>query len=74
MILLSASDLPHAREFCAELVRDIESRRAFQFEDQAQFCVTVNAGYVEVQRDSVLQEMLIKAESRQDMLHDFMIC
>ena len=74
MILLSASDLPRAREFCAELVRDIESRRAFQFEDQAQFCVTVNVGYVEVQRDSVLQEMLIKAESRQDMLHDFMIC
>jgi phospholipid/cholesterol/gamma-HCH transport system ATP-binding protein len=74
MLVLSSTNLEQARDFCTKLAREIRGNDIIDIQPYPGFCFTVSAGFAEAQKGSSFKEVLKRAESSQNIFHEFRVC
>jgi phospholipid/cholesterol/gamma-HCH transport system ATP-binding protein len=74
MLVLSSTNLEQAREFCTKLSKEIRGNSIIEIPPYPGFCFTVSAGFAEAQKGSSFNEVLKRAESSQNIFHEFRVC
>jgi phospholipid/cholesterol/gamma-HCH transport system ATP-binding protein len=74
MLVLSSTNLEQAREFCTKLAKEIRGNHIIDIRPYPEFCFTVSAGFAEAQQGSSFREVLKRAESSQNIFHEFRVC
>ncbi len=74
MLVLSSTNLEQAREFCTKLSKEIRGNNIIDLQPYPGFCFTVSAGFAEAQKGSSFKEVLKRAESSQNIFHEFRVC
>ena len=74
MLVLSSTNLEQAREFCTKLAKEIRGNNIIEIQPYPGFCFTVSAGFAEAQKGSSFKDVLKRAESSQNIFHEFRVC
>jgi phospholipid/cholesterol/gamma-HCH transport system ATP-binding protein len=74
MLVLSSTNLEQARDFCRKLAKEIRGDNIIDVQPYPGFCFTVSAGFAEAQKGSSFKEVLKRAESSQNIFHEFRVC
>lgn len=74
MLVLSSTNIEQAREFCTKLSKEIRGNNITDIQPYPGFCFTVSAGFAEAQKGSSFKEVLRRAESSQNIFHEFRVC
>jgi phospholipid/cholesterol/gamma-HCH transport system ATP-binding protein len=74
LVSLSDSNRKRAEDFCAQLSGELEPGKMLAGHPDADFCVSISAGFVEVQENSRLEELLAGAEQNQKTFFEFRVC
>jgi phospholipid/cholesterol/gamma-HCH transport system ATP-binding protein len=74
MLVLSSTNLEQAREFCTRLSKEIRGNSIIEMQPYPGFCFAVSAGFAEAQKGSSFNEVLKRAESSQNIFHEFRVC
>jgi len=74
MLVLSSTNFEKAREFCTKLAKEIRGNNIIDVQPYPGFCFTVSAGFAEAQKGSSFKEVLKRAESSQNIFHEFRVC
>ncbi|MFH1489374.1 MAG: ATP-binding cassette domain-containing protein [Pseudomonadota bacterium] len=74
MAVLPNTRLEQAGMTCTKLANEAKIREILETQPQRGFCLSVSAGIAEAQKESVLEEVIAKAESGQNLLSEFRVC
>ncbi len=75
LVVLSDSNKERAQMFCSQLDQEIKPGQMLGDQDKRpDFCVSVSVGFVEVQEDSHLKDLLIGVEENQKRFYEFRVC
>jgi len=74
ILVSSDGNRKRAEDFCARLSRELEPAKMLEGYPDADFCVSISAGFVEVQENSRLEELLAGAEQNQKTFFEFRVC
>jgi len=74
LVSLSDGNRKRAEDFCGQLSRELEPGKMLAGYPDADFCVSISAGFVEVQENSRLEELLAGAEQNQKTFFEFRVC
>jgi phospholipid/cholesterol/gamma-HCH transport system ATP-binding protein len=74
MLVLSSTNLEQAKDFCRKLAKEIRGDNIIDVQPYPGFCFTVSAGFAEAQKGSSFKEVLKRAESSQNIFHEFRVC
>jgi phospholipid/cholesterol/gamma-HCH transport system ATP-binding protein len=72
--VLPNTRLEQAGLACRKLANEAKIREILETLPQRGFCLSVSAGIAEAKKESVLEEVIAKAESGQDLLSEFRVC
>lgn len=74
MVILASSDLEKARIVCERLSKEVSRDEIVTIQPFPEFCFDVTAGFVELRKESRLEDVLADADSWQNMRYEFRIC
>ena len=74
MLVLSSTNLEQAREFCNRLSKEIRGENIIDIQPYPGFCFTVSAGFAEAEKGSSFKDVLKRADSNQNIFHEFRVC
>ncbi len=74
LIFLPSTGSEEATRVCAKLAKELCSLDILGIKPSPDFCFTVSAGIVEASCDSLLDDLLAKAASRQEKIYEFKVC
>ncbi len=71
--VLPHTDKEQARLACAKLAKEMKTEEIIASEPYPGFCFSVSAGFAEAQKDNPLEQVLVSAESRKNVLCEFRV-
>lgn len=74
MVILAGSDLEQARMIGARLSKEMSRDEIITIQQSPEFCFDVTAGFVEIRKESRLEDVLADTGSWQNMRYEFRIC
>ena len=74
LAILPNTDIEQARMACAKLATETKIKEILEKEPRRGFCLSVSAGIVEVEKDSMFEQVIADAESNQNALYEFNVC
>jgi phospholipid/cholesterol/gamma-HCH transport system ATP-binding protein len=74
LLVLSNTDIKQARRFCNKVAREIRGLRIFDGDKAPDLCFTVNAGIVQAEHGSQIEQIIAKAETEQELFFNFQVC
>ncbi len=74
LVSLSGSNRKRAEDFCTQLSSQLKPDEMLAGRPEADFCVSISAGFVEVHENSQLEELLAGAEQNQKTFFEFRVC
>lgn len=74
MLVLSSTNLEQAKDFCSMLSQEIKGNDIIEIQPYPGFCFKISAGFAEVEKGSSFKDVLMQAESGQNIIHEFRVC
>ncbi len=74
MVVLPNTDQEQTRMVCAKLSRAISSEDIMEAPAMADFCFSISAGFAEARTDSKMENVISRAESKQNTFYEFRVC
>ena len=71
LIVLHNADITEARKFVTRLERELKAEALLNNKAVSKLAVHVSAGYAQAEQDSLLKEVLAKAESKDSLYYEF---
>ncbi len=74
MVVLPDTDTGQAEAFCDRLSKRLQENSLLDDVPHPDFCFQVDAGFVQVAKNSSLQDVIARAEDNQSIFFDFSVC
>ena len=74
MVILSGSNLNRAKIVCTRLSIELSGSELTGEQPFPEFCFSISAGFIGVQKGDKLADLIVDAESKQDMRYEFRVC
>ena len=71
LVVLHNADIEDARKFATRLERDLRIEDLLTSDNRNGFRVRISAGYTQAEEDSLIKEVLAKAESKDSLYYEF---
>ncbi|MGD8948195.1 MAG: hypothetical protein PVI62_16140, partial [Desulfobacterales bacterium] len=70
LVVLHNADIDDARTFATRLARELKVENLIPGKKDADLCVRISAGYAQAEEDSLIKEVLAKAESKDNLYYE----
>ncbi|MGD8256209.1 MAG: ATP-binding cassette domain-containing protein [Desulfobacterales bacterium] len=70
LVVLHNADIDDARTFATRLARELKVEDLIPGKKDADLCVRISAGYAQAEEDSLIKEVLAKAESKDNLYYE----
>lgn len=70
LVVLHNADIEDARTFTTRLARELKVEDLIPGKKDADLCVRISAGYAQAEEDSLIKEVLSKAESKDNLYYE----
>jgi len=74
LLLLPFTNQSQAKMVCGKLGRVLEGREITQIQSHQEACLTVSAGFAEVERNGHPERTLARALERKEIIYQFSVC
>jgi phospholipid/cholesterol/gamma-HCH transport system ATP-binding protein len=74
LVVLPNTNIDEAQLVCNKLAKDIKAKDIVGIRPYPEFCFTVDAGFATANKDSHIEDILARLESKLDTLFEFMVC
>ncbi len=73
LVVLHNADIEDARRFANRLERELQIDDLMAIDNRNSFRIKISAGYAQAEPDSLIKEVLAKAESKDSLYYEFML-
>ncbi len=73
-MILSGSNLERAKIVCTRLSIELSGAALAGDQLYPEFCFTISAGFIGVQKGDTLSDLIADTEAKQDMKYEFRVC